>query len=81
MPVVRLGLDIAKRGVQVHGVDAQGKVVVRKHLSRHKVVPFFAQLPECRVGRAACGRAHYGGRERQKLGHDVRLMAVQLITP
>jgi transposase len=29
----------------------------------------------------ACGSAHYWGREIQKLGHDVRLMAVQLIKP
>jgi transposase len=65
----------------VHGVDGHGQVVVRNHLSRSKVLAYFAQLPACRVGREACGSAHYWGRELQKLGHDVRLMAVHLITP
>jgi len=81
MEVTRIGLDIAKTVFQVHGVDAQGKVSVQKRLSRSKVLPYFAQLPPCRIGREACGSAHYWGRELQKLGHDVRLMAVQLIKP
>ena len=44
--VERIGLDIAKSSFQVHGVDAQGKVVVRKQLSRSKVLAYFAQLPQ-----------------------------------
>jgi transposase len=79
--VARIGLDIAKSVLQVHGVDEHGKVVVRKQLPRGKVLTYFAQLPACRVGMEASGRAHYWGRELQKLGHDVRLMAVQLIKP
>ncbi len=81
MQVTRIGMDLAKTVFQVHGVDAHGKVVVRKQLSRSKELPFFAQLPACRVGMEACGSAHYWGRELQKLRHDVRLMAVQLIKP
>jgi transposase len=74
-------MAIAKNLFQVHGVDAHGKVVVRKQLSRSNVLPYFAQLAPCRIGMEACGSAHYWGRELQKLGHDVRLMAVQLIKP
>jgi transposase len=81
MQIVRIGLDIAKNVFQVHGVDEHGKVTVQKQLSRRKVLADFAQLPGCRIGREACGRAHYWARELQKLGHDVRLMAVQLIKP
>lgn len=81
MQVTRIGLDIAKNVLQVHGVDEQGKVVSQKQLSRSKVLPYFAQLPPCLVGLEACGSAHYWARELQKLGHDVRLMAVQLIKP
>jgi len=81
MQIVRIGLDIAKNVFQVHGVDAHGNVVVRKQLSRSKVLAYFAQLPACRIGMEACGSAHYWARELQKLGHDVRLMAVQLIKP
>lgn len=81
MPIVRLGMDIAKNVFQVHGGDAYGKVAVQKQLSRRKVLTYFAQLPACRVGMEACGSAHYWGRELQQLGHDVRLMAVQLLKP
>ena len=81
MQVTRIGLDIAKSVFQVHGVDEHGKVVTRKQLSRSKVLAYFAQLPVCRIGIEACGSAHYWGRELQKLGHEVRLMAVQLIKP
>jgi transposase len=56
-------------------------MVVRKQLSRSKVLTYFAQLPVCQIGIEARGSAHYWGRELQKLGHDVRLMAVQLIKP
>jgi transposase len=81
MQVERIGLDIAKSSFQVHGVDARGKVVIRKQLSRGKVRQYFAQLPACLVGLEACGGAHYWARELQKLGHDVRLMAAQYIRP
>jgi transposase len=60
---VRIGLDIAKSSFQVHGVDAPGKVVIRKHLTRGKVLPYFAQVPPCLVGLEACGGAHSWARE------------------
>jgi transposase len=81
MQIVRIGLDIAKNVFQVHGVNEQGKVMVQKQLSRSKVLAYFAQLPACRIGREACGSAHSWARELQKLGHDVRRRAVQLINP
>jgi transposase len=81
MQVERIGLDIAKSSFQVHGVDRRGKGVVRKQLSRSKVLLYFAQLPPCLIGLEACGGAHYWARELQKLGHDVRLMAVAMIQP
>ena len=81
MQVTRIGLDIAKNVFQVHGVNAQGKVVVQKQLSRSKVLAYFAQLPACRIGMEAWGSAHYWARELPKLGHEVRLMAGHLIKP
>src|SRR3546814_3198685 len=59
---------------QVHGVDAAGEVVVRKRLSRARVIPFFAKLPRCLVGIEACSNSHHWARELIALGHDVRLM-------
>jgi transposase len=81
MQVERIGLDIAKSSFQVHGVDAHGKVVIRKQLSRSKVLPYFAQLPWCLIGLEAGSGAHYWARELQKLRHEVRLMAVAMIQP
>jgi transposase len=81
MPVVRIGLDSAKGSFQVHGVDAHSKVVIRKQLTRGKVLTYFAHLPSCLVGWEACGGAHYWARELGKLGHAVRLRAVQYIRP
>jgi transposase len=67
-------LDIAKNVFQVHGIDAEEKVVVRKQLRRNKVIEFFKALPPCLIGMEACATAHYWARELTKLGHKVRLM-------
>jgi transposase len=72
--VTTVGLDLAKKVFQVHGVDAAGAVVVRRALRRRRVLASFAKLPPCLVGMEACATAHYWGREIAKLGHDVRLI-------
>lgn len=74
MQVTTIGLDLAKSVFQVHGVDADGTVIVRKALRRAQVLSFFAQLPPCLIGMEACGSAHYWARELSKLGHTVKLM-------
>jgi transposase len=79
--IVRIGLDIAKDVFQVHGVDRNEKPQLRKRLSRGKLLPFFAQLPPCEIGIEACGSAHHWARELTKLGHTVKLIAPQFVTP
>src|SRR3974390_64866 len=69
-----IGLDIAKSVFQIHGVDAGGRVVIRKRVSRTKVLEFFAALSPCLVGIEACPSAHHWSRRLQVLGHTVRLM-------
>jgi transposase len=69
-----VGLDIAKTVLQVHAVDAQGAVVVRRALRRAQVLAWFARLPRCLVGMEACATAHHWARELGKLGHEVRLI-------
>ena len=81
MKVTQVGLDIAKQVFQVHGVDEHGKALIRKQLPRAKVLEFFAQLPVCLIGMEACGSAHYWARELTKLGHIVKLIAAQFVTP
>jgi transposase len=53
MKIATVGLDLAKTLAQVHGVDSQGHIVVRKHLRRADVLPFFAKLEPCVVGMEA----------------------------
>ncbi|HWV59358.1 MAG TPA: IS110 family transposase [Sphingopyxis sp.] len=79
--IATVGLDIAKAVFQVHGVDAAGEVLVRKRLSRARVIPFFARLPRCLVGIEACSTSHHWARELIALGHDVRLMPAQYVKP
>jgi transposase len=55
--VSTIGLDLAKNVFQVHGIDAQGEVLVRRQLRRAEVLPFFAKLAPCLVGMEACGTA------------------------
>ena len=72
--VTTIGLDLAKRVFQVHGVDAAGAVVLRRQLKRRQMVPFFTKLPSCLIGMEACGTAHHWGRTLRALGHEVRLI-------
>jgi transposase len=57
--IVRIGLDLSKYVFEVHGVDAEDKVFLRKTLRRDAVASFFADLPGCVVGMEACSGAHY----------------------
>ena len=72
--VSTIGLDIAKSVFQVHGVDVEGAVVIRKRVSRAKVLEFFSTLPSSVVGLEACPSAHHWSRQLQALGHTVQLM-------
>ncbi len=76
-----IGLDIAKNVFQVHGVDAEGKVILRRRLRRGQVEKFFAELPPCRVGIEACGSAHHWARVIGKYGHEAKLMPPAYVKP
>ena len=79
--ITTIGLDIAKSVFQVHGVDAEGNVVIRRQLKRRYVLAFFQKLPPCLVGIEACASSHHWSRELQALGHTVRLMPPAYVKP
>ena len=79
--ITTIGLDIAKSVFQVHGVDADGLVVIRRQLKRRHVLAFFEKLPACLVGIEACASSHHWSRELQALGHNVRLMPPAYVRP
>ena len=79
--ITTIGLDIAKSVFQVHGVDADGQVVIRRKLKRRYVLAFFQKLPACLVGIEACATSHHWSRQLQALGHKVRLMPPVYVKP
>jgi len=81
MNITTVGIDLAKLVFQVHGVDAHGKVTLRKQLKRAQVITFFTQLSPCLIGMEACGGAHYWGRRLTELGHTVKLISPQFVKP
>ena len=76
-----IGIDISKSSFQLHGATADGAPVLRKKLSRRKVLEFLASQPPCLVVMETCGGAHYWGREIQRFGHEVRLIAPMYVKP
>lgn len=81
MNITTIGIDLAKNVIQVHGVDRNGKAVLKKSFKREQVVVYFANLPPCMIGMEACGSAHYWARKLHGLGHTVKLMAPQFVKP
>jgi transposase len=81
MSTIMIGLDLAKNVFQLHGVDCEGRVTMRRQLRRGQVESFFAELAPCVVGMEACGGAHHWGRTLQRLGHEVRLMPAHYVKP
>lgn len=81
MNIKALGIDIAKNVFELHGVDAKGKTVYKKRLTREKLPEVIAQLPPCLIGIEACGGSHYWSRKFKAMGHDVRLMNPQFVKP
>jgi transposase len=79
--VTTIGLDIAKSVFQVHGIDAEGNVLIRRRLKRRYVLALFAKLPPCLVGIEACATSHHWSRELKALGHNVRLMPPAYVKP
>jgi len=79
--ITTVGLDIAKSVFQIHGIDADGQVVIRRQLKRSYVLAFFQKLSPCLVGIEACASSHYWSRELQALGHTVRLMPPAYVKP
>ena len=79
--ITTIGLDIAKSVFQVHGIDAEDRVIIRRQLKRRYVLAFFQKLPPCLVGIEACASSHHWSRELQSLGHTVRLMPPAYVKP
>lgn len=79
---VRVGVDLAKRVIQVHAVDAAERVLTARALSRENFMPWCARLPAgCMVAMEASSSAHHWARKLIALGLDARIVSAQLVSP
>jgi transposase len=76
-----LGMDLGKNSCSVVGLDAAGRVVLRRRLQRDGVVRLAAGSPGCVVAMEACCGAHHLGRRLREAGHEVRLMSPEYVRP
>jgi transposase len=74
-------MDTSKRVFQLHGVNAAEKVVLRKKLRRKEMIAFFKALAPTVIAIEACGGSHYWARLLMSFGHEVKLIAPQLVKP
>lgn len=81
MDIAVLGVDLGKTSCSVVGVDATGKVVLRRRMRRETVLTFAAKLPACVIAMEACCGAHHMGRALAAQGHGVRLMSPEYVRP
>ena len=79
--ISRIGMDSSKHFFQLHGVNAAEKVVLRKKLRRKDVVAFFEALAPTVIAIEACGASHHWARILWSFGHEVKLIAPQLVKP
>lgn len=81
MNITTIGLDLAKNVFQVHGVNTDGDVLVRRRLRRAQVGAYFAGLKPCLIGMEACGASHFWARELIALGHEVKVIPPSYVKP
>ena len=81
MNISVLGIDLAKRVFQLHGVDESGQIVIRRKVTRAKLRETIAQIEPCLIAMEACSSAHYWAREFEQFGHEVRLISPQFVKP
>ena len=79
--ITTVGIDLAKSVFSLHGVDGAGRVVLRRTVRRDQLVQAVAGLSPCLIGMEACSGAHEWGRQFQRHGHTVRLMAPKFVAP
>lgn len=79
--ISRIGMDTSKHIFQLHGVDGAETPVLRRKLRRKEMIAFFEKLAPTRIAIEACGASHHWARLLSGFGHEVQLIAPQLVKP
>jgi transposase len=81
MSVATIGIDLGKNSCSLAGLDGTGAVVLRRRMTRERLIAFLAGLPGCVVAMEACCGAPHLGRLFAAQGHEVRLMSPEYVQP
>ena len=76
-----LGVDIAKQVFHLHGVDAKGKKIIQKKVSRGKFLETLITLDCETIVMEACGGANHWARQLKSQGRTVKLISPQFVKP
>ena len=81
--ITRVGVDIAKSVFHIHAVDRFGARQWKGRYSRTVWLKAIVdKVPQgAEIAMEACGPSHYGGRELQKLGYEVKIIHAQFVKP
>ncbi len=79
--IIRIGMDTSKQYFQLHGVDADEDVVLRKKFRRKEMEKYFEKLAPTEIGIEACGSSHHWARWLVSIGHKVKMIPAQLVKP
>ena len=81
MEFARIAVDTSKSVFTMHGVDEQGRPILRQNLTRAQFERFLGKMSPTEVVLEACGSSHHWGRLLLGLGHTVRLIPPQYVKP
>lgn len=76
-----IAIDLAKNVFQVCGMNSRLKVNINKSLRRSELIEFMSQQQPTEVAMEACYSSHYWARCFEQMGHSVRLLPAQFVTP
>src|SRR6202042_3533886 len=81
MQIHSVGIDLGKTTFHLVALGAAGKVLLKKKFTQRQLLAYTANMPTSLIGLEACSGAHFLGRALRKQGHDVRLLAAQVVKP
>jgi transposase len=79
--IATIGIDLGKNTFHLIGMDARGRIVLRRKIARGQLQSCLANVPACLIGMEACTGAHHVGRQLAALGHDVHLLPARYVKP
>jgi len=81
MTIETLGIDIAKNVFQLHGVNRNGRAILKRRVMRDQLLHVVARIDPCTIVVEACTGAFTWAREFEALGHQVKVISPQYVKP